>query len=130
MKGILLLSHGPLSKGFYETTKWFMGEDIPQYDYLCLEMGQAPEEFDEKIKEKLAELDTGEGVIIFCDLVGGTPSNRSCYFISDKVQAFAGMNLSMILEQLGNRLSDVYDFDALTETGKDGIVDLNKFLAE
>ena len=37
MKGIVLLSHGPLAKGMYETTKWFMGDDIAQYEYLCLE---------------------------------------------------------------------------------------------
>lgn len=132
MKGILLLSHGPLAKGMFETTKWFMGDDIPQYSYLGLMEGESMEDFDERIKAEVKKLDSGEGCIIFCDLTGGSPFNRSCFVVNeigaDKVQIISGMNLSMVLEQLGNRLSDVYDFDTLVETAREGIQDVNKMM--
>ncbi len=122
MKGIVLLSHGPLAKGMYETTKWFMGEDIPQYTYLCLEASESPEGFDERIKEKIKEVETGEGVILIADLLGGTPFNRASLQIeSDKTDLFAGMNLAMVLQLLGNRLSDNYDFDELENVAKQGV---------
>ena len=132
MKAILLASHGPLAKGMYETSQLFMGTDIPQYDYLCLEAADAAEEFGSRILGKADEIDSGEGVIIFVDLLGGTPYNQSCLLLEhpERFQVIAGMNLSMVLEQLGNRLSDVYDFDALVQTGIDGIKNVNRMFEE
>lgn len=127
MKGIVLMSHGPLAKGMYETTKWFMGEEIEQYDYLCLQPTDLIEEFDDKIRETIERVDTGEGVIVFADLFGGTPCNRVLQFMNDKVDVIAGMNLTLVLEQLGNRLSDIYDVYTLVETGKNGVVHVNSF---
>lgn len=129
MKGILLLSHGTLSKGMYETTQWFMGEDIPQYDYLCLEPDDSPEAFDEKIKAKLEKIDSGEGTIFIVDLMGGTPFNRSASFMQNGVELFTGLNLPLVLELLGKRLFDEYDMEALEQVGKDGVVYVNKMFA-
>ena len=81
MKGIVLLSHGPLAQGMVETTKWFMGEEIPQYTCLCLEAGESPEDFDVRLAEKIEEVNSGEGVILICDLMGGTPFNRAALTI-------------------------------------------------
>lgn len=125
MKGIVLLSHGPMAKGVFETTKWFMGVDIPQYGYLCLEPDDIIEDYDKKISSLIEDVDTSEGVVVFTDLFGGTPSNRCVQFMSNNIDIIAGMNLSIVLEQLGNRLSDSYDFETLVETGKRGIVHLN-----
>ena len=132
MKGILVASHGTLAKGMFETSQLFMGTEIPQYDYLCLNASDSAEEFGAEIRKKAEELDSGEGVIIFVDLLGGTPYNQSCLLLEnpEKVQLIAGMNLSMVLEQLGNRLSDVYDFDALVQTGSDGIKNVNRMFEE
>ena len=129
MKGIVLLSHGELAKGMYETTKWFMGDDIPQYTYLCLEPGEQPEQYDERIAKAVEEVDSGEGVILLADLLGGTPSNRASLALArGNTDLIAGMNLSVVLQLLGNRLSDEYDMDALEETGKNGVVYVNKLL--
>lgn len=127
MKGIILLSHGELAHGMYETTKWFMGEEIPQYTYLCLNADEKPEEYDERIDQAIREVDTGEGVVLITDLMGGTPSNRASLFISrPDVDLFAGMNLAMVLQLLGNRLSDNYDMIALEHTAKEGVVYVNE----
>ncbi len=107
-----------------------MGEDIPQYTYLPLHTDDSAEEYGDKLAHEVEKVDSGDGVVIFVDLLGGTPYNRACMLISDKVQVIAGMNLSMVLELLGNRLSDNYDFDALIQTGKDGVVDVNKMFME
>ena len=130
MKGIVLLSHGPLACGMYETTKWFMGDEIPQYTYLYLEPGESPEDFDVRVAEKIEEVNSGEGVILICDLMGGTPFNRAALTISrGDVDVLTGMNLTLVLQLLGNRLSDEYDMEALEQTGKDGVVYANKVLA-
>ena len=126
MKGIILMSHGPLAMGMYETTKLFMGEEIPQYDYLCLNAADAPEDFDIALKKKIEEVDSGEGVILIADLMGGTPCNRALMtLLNGNIDLLAGMNLAMVLELLGNRLSGNYEIGDLENTGKDGVVYVN-----
>ena len=130
MKGIVLLSHGSLAQGMYETAKWFMGDEIDQFDYLCLEPNEKAEEFDSRIQGKIKEVDQGDGVILFVDLLGGTPCNRCMTLAAENVQIISGMNLTLVLEQLGGRLSDQNDFDYLVQVGRDGICDINKFVSE
>lgn len=119
-----------MAKGLFETTKWFMGDDIPQYGYLCLEPDDKIEEFDKKVEIMIKEMDTGDGVIIFTDLLGGTPCNRCIQFMSNKVNLIAGMNLAIVLEQLGKRLFDDYDFNSLIQIAREGLVHLNEIKVE
>ena len=61
-----------------------------------------------------------------CDLIGGTPFNRCMLNISnyDNVELIAGMNFTMLLEFLGQRLSleSIHDLDInqLMNTGREG----------
>jgi PTS system ascorbate-specific IIA component len=44
------------------------------------------------------ELDTGDGVLIFADIYGATPSNVACkLLVSGRVEAIAGVNLPMLV---------------------------------
>lgn len=131
MIGILLMSHGKMAEGMLNSSKLFFGE-VEKVKALCLEAGDNPEEFDEKIKAAAQELDDGSGVIAFCDLLGGTPSNRSMYCLNDRLQVITGMNFPMFLELLGQRMSvesiDEIDIPGLIEIGKTGIVNLNEMV--
>lgn len=130
MKGIILASHGSIAKGMFKTSHLFMGDEIPQYTYLSLHKEDSAESFGEELEKKIQEVDTGDGVIVFVDLLGGTPYNQACLRMSGKVQIIAGMNVSMILELLGNREENENNIFHLIEVGKDGIVDVNKFFEE
>ena len=134
MISILLMSHGKMAAGMLDSCKLFFGDDIDHIEAICLEAGDDPEKFDERINEASKRLDDGSGVIAFCDLLGGTPSNRSMFCLNDRLHVIAGMNFPMLLEVLGQRLStsDVseIDFATLVDTGKDGIVDLNEKVKE
>ncbi len=124
------MSHGPLARGMYETTQWFMGEDIEQYGYLCLEPSENPEDFAARIREKIAEVDSGEGVILIADLKGGSPCNSAMTLLAQNegVELLSGMNLALVLELLGRRLSDDYDMPSLIEAGRDGVADIRALL--
>ena len=129
MIGILLMSHGKMADGLLDTTKLFFGDDISNIKAICLENGDDPELFDERIIEGAKEIDDGSGVIALCDLLGGTPSNRSMFCLNDRLQVITGMNLPMLLELLGERLStsDIKDVDIarIIDVGRTGIIDLN-----
>lgn len=131
MIGIILMSHGKMAEGMLESSKLFFDEPV-KIKTLCIEQGDDLEKFDQKILDAAKELDDGSGVIALCDLLGGTPSNRSMHLLNDRLQVITGMNLAMFLELLGLRLSfetiDEIDIDTLIETGRNGIVSLNKII--
>lgn len=131
MVGILLMSHGRMAEGMLDSSKLFFGDDIPQIKALCLMASDNPEEFDEKIRAAVEEIDDGQGVIAMCDLLGGTPCNRSALVLNDRLQVITGMNFSILLELLGRRMSvnDISEIDIpeLIQVGKDGIISLNEF---
>ena len=114
-----------------DSSKLFFGDDIPQIKALCLMASDNPEEFDEKIRAAVEEIDDGQGVIAMCDLLGGTPCNRSALVLNDRLQVITGMNFSILLELLGKRMSvnDISEIDIpeLIQVGKDGIISLNEF---
>lgn len=134
MVGILLMSHGKMAEGMLDSSKLFFGDDIPQVKALCLMASDNPEDFDERIKEALAEIDDGQGVIAMCDLLGGTPCNRSAMVLNDRVQVITGMNFSILLELLGKRMTvnDISELNIgeLVQVGKDGIISLNEYFKD
>ena len=125
------MSHGRMAEGMLDSSKLFFGDDIAQIKALCLMASDNPEEFDEKIRAAVEEIDDGQGVIAMCDLLGGTPCNRSALVLNDRMQVITGMNFSILLELLGKRMSvnDISEIDIpeLIQVGKDGIISLNDF---
>lgn len=134
MIGILVASHGEMAQGMVNSAEIFFGENIQGLKALCLKSGDDPEKFSDRIEAALKEVDEGDGVVIFCDLMGGTPGNRSAMLLREeemrnKVKVITGMNFPMLLEFLGKRLAleNIEEFDAqeLVETGQNGIKCLN-----
>ena len=95
-------------------------------------LGFGEEEFDKKIQLAISEVDSGDGVLILCDLLGCTPCNRCAYLLNNRIQVIAGVNLSILLEFLATRdsLKDISELDveALIFVGTNGLVSLNKLL--
>lgn len=127
MKGVLLISHGEMAKGMMDTIALFFG-DLKNVDYLCLYQDDNPDDFQRKLKDKIAFLDTGDGVIILGDLIGGTPLNQAAYLANDRITVIGGMNLGMLLNVMTSRENINIDFDEILENSKSSIQNLNKIL--
>jgi len=130
MIGIVLISHGNMAVGMMDSAKLFFGDEIEQLTYVSLKMEDNPDDFQASLAKAIDEVDSGEGVIVLADLMGGTPGNRAAYLLNEKVQVITGMNLTLFLELLGRRLSGAVDIDELMQIGRDGIVSLNKLLLQ
>ncbi len=128
MVGILLVSHGMMAEGMMDSISMFFGNNIPQLDYMRLYMDSNADEFGIEMGKKVADLDTGDGVVIFADLFGGTPCNQALRLVSDKVHLIAGMNLPMVMEFLGTREFSELDASALVTAGQAAIVDAGAML--
>lgn len=103
MVGLLFISHGKTAEGWLDSLKMFFGDKIETVDFLTLTLEDSADEFGERIKEKITQLDQGDGIIILADLRGGTPANQASMHISDKVKVVYGVNLPFCIELLSAR---------------------------
>lgn len=138
MIGLILISHGTMAEGVLDTCRLFFPDGIPQAEALGLEQEDSAEEFEKKIQNAVEKADSGNGVLVLCDLLGGTPAN-CCRRIAMKtegkeIQFIAGFNLAVVLEVLGARYTaqniQELDISQLLETGHQGMVSLNQQLEE
>lgn len=132
MKGIILASHGRMAEGLLDTLKIF-SDDPQQVEALCLMPGDDVAEFLGKLKAAIDSVDTGDGAVVFCDLLFGSPCNCSARFLNDpeyaeKIQVITGMNLPMVLEYTAAREGGM-EFAEVIDTGRSGIADFNQMLA-
>ena len=72
----------------------------------------------------MAKVDSGDGVLIFADMLGGTPCNQALTLVNEKVHLIVGMNLPMILELLGMRETQPAEVSAIIENGRQAIQDV------
>lgn len=133
MYNILIVSHGSIARGFYDTAEMIMGE-IENVRAVGIQPGESAEAFGEKIEALAEEIYTDDGLLVLADLYGGTPSNLSIMKLLNKydnVQLISGINLPILLEALGSRVMPLEDVkDNLINIGKDGIIDINKVVAK
>lgn len=132
MKGIVITSHGPMAQGILETSKLFFGEQ-PQIKACCLNADDNPDDFVDVLKDAIKEVDTGDGVVVFCDMLFGSPCNCMARVVAedidnDKIQVLTGVNLAMILQVLSVREASDPSLEELLKSGTDGIVDLKAIL--
>lgn len=122
MKGVILASHGKLAEGMLDTLSMF--NELQKVVAICLLPQEDIAMFYTRLQEKVSQVADGDGVVIFCDLLFGSPCNVAARFLknSDDIQIVTGMNLAMVLEFMNNRDMEIA---SLLDTGKSGIVDFN-----
>ncbi len=120
MKGIIVTGHGNFASGIESTMRLIMGEQEKTV-FIDFKEGMTNIELSENIEKVVKEI--GEkGVLIFTDILGGTPFNEAA-MISTKysnVHVFAGLNMAMLFEALDYR-EDKIDIDRILEESKNGM---------
>ena len=121
MIGIIVTGHGRFAEGLSSSVELIAGAQ-PQYKSVLFLEESGPEKLSSDLKEAIAEVNTGEGVLVFTDLKGGTPFKESVMIATqqENVEVLTGTNLSMLLEASLMRLGEplLHDFAlSLSETG-------------
>jgi mannose/fructose/sorbose-specific phosphotransferase system IIA component len=124
MIGLLLLSHGNLCEYMLKSTAMVAG-DIKQSRVVPLNPGEAPQDYEARVRAAIAEVDTGEGVIALVDVLGGTPYNTVGSLSRDcNMQIVTGMNMPMVVyftfeRENGHTMEELVD--SAYEAAKEGI---------
>jgi mannose PTS system EIIA component len=111
MIGGIIVSHGKLGEELLNALTIILGE-APNIESISIGWYDDVEDSKKKINLSLKRVDQKNGVIIFTDMFGGTPSNLSFSFLKDgQVEIITGVNLPMLIKfvslQRNNDLRDV-----------------------
>lgn len=108
MIGIIVTGHGRFSEGMLSSLSMIAGNTEALIGINFLE-SESTEDLDKNLLNAYTELrKTCEGVIIVCDLYGGSPF-KSAAMLSveqENVSVLAGINLASCLELIFARLSE------------------------
>lgn len=102
MIGVVVCTHGTMAQSLVDTANLIVGE-FPGCAAVGLKPGEPMEDAIARLRLAIDSVDDGSGVLILCDLFGGTPSNLSLSFLSDKVEILTGASLPMLLKLYTSR---------------------------
>ena len=104
MTGFLLVTHANFGKVVVETTEFILNKEIENTFPVSIETDEPPESLRKKIEQGIKKVKTNNGVIIFTDMFGGTPSNLSYSFLDEgKVEVISGLNLPILMKAVALR---------------------------
>jgi len=119
MIGLVLVTHGRLAEEFIAATEHVVG---PQdaLRAICIGPDDDMDLRQTEIKEAVAEVNQGKGVVILTDMFGGTPSNLALTLLEKgKVEVLAGINLPMLIKLASIRKNTALE-EAVAEAARSG----------
>lgn len=119
MIGIVIVTHGNLAEEFKSALQHVVG---PQEKCVAISIGAEDdmEDRQQDILNAVKEVNSGSGVVIFTDMLGGTPSNLSISVMDGTtVEVLAGVNLPMLIKLASIRSESTLS-DAVREAQKAG----------
>lgn len=104
MIGIIVMTHGSFSTGAVDACELVTGP-VTQAATLSLRREDNVDDFGVEFQQALDKVDTGEGVLVLCDILGGSPCNVAAMALRERegLQVLTGLNLPMLLEALMTR---------------------------
>ncbi|MDE7444589.1 MAG: PTS fructose transporter subunit IIA [Lachnospiraceae bacterium] len=118
MKYVVLVSHGMLAPGLHSALDMLAGEGREDILSASLENGMSSEVYAENLRKKLETVTPEDEIILFGDLVGGSPLTTATNIIAEKdllkqTVIIGGMNLpialSAVLMKDGMELRELVD---------------------
>lgn len=132
MIGIIITTHGDFGKEIIQSAKMIVGE-CPYVESCSLKRDSDGNTFNNQLETIVDSFQYLEGIIIFSDLFGGTPSNISMMLNSNKkIRTISGFNMPMIITSIVER--EILDLNSLVEEvihqGQLGIKNTTKLITE
>ena len=103
MIGGIIVSHGKLAEELLNALTIILGE-VVNMEAISIGWYDDVEDSKRKINQALKRVDQKNGVLIFTDMFGGTPSNLSYSFLEeDHIEVLSGVNLPVLIEAIASR---------------------------
>jgi PTS system N-acetylgalactosamine-specific IIA component len=102
MKYVVLVSHGEFAPGLHKAVNMLAGEEREDVLSTSLTNGMGADEFAEKVKSVLSVVGPEDEIILFADIVGGSPLATTANVLMEmdllgRTRMIGGMNLPLLL---------------------------------
>ncbi|MFL0252041.1 PTS sugar transporter subunit IIA [Clostridium neuense] len=119
MRYVILVSHGQFAAGLYNALTMLAGKGRKDVLFQGLEDGMSTDKFGEKFKAVIEKVTAEDEIILFGDIIGGSPLTTAVNILAGKgmlSKAFVlgGMNLPTVLT--GILMKDSMGMEELKET--------------
>lgn len=134
MRYVILVSHGLFAQGIHDAVKMLSGNESDEIRSIGLLRDMGADEFAAEFRKILPELGPDDEIIMFADIVGGSPLSTAANVIAeegllDKTLMIGGMNLPLVLT--GVLSKDDMTFDEIkTELLEDAAAGVKVFSVE
>jgi PTS system ascorbate-specific IIA component len=104
MIGILIVSHGAFGEALIHCASHVLGKRPLSVRQVGITVHDDPDAMLAQARELVRQLDDGDGVIVFTDILGATPSNIASRLLkAGKVEGVSGVSLPMLIRALTYR---------------------------
>jgi len=134
LRYVLIVSHGMFANGIHDAVKMLSGNESDEIRSIGLLRDMGADEFAVEFRKILPELGPEDEIIMFADIVGGSPLSTAANVIAeegllDKTLMIGGMNLPLVLT--GVLSKDDMTFDEIkTELLEDAAAGVKVFSVE
>jgi len=124
MIGILIIAHDTLPESLVKAVTHVLGTRPAQFETLSVTIADDPFDLLPVARERVRQLDTGHGVLIFSDIYGATPCNLAAKLIvPGRVEVVAGVNLPMLVRAFTYRAKGIDTMiTKAVSGGRDGVL--------
>ncbi len=110
---LLLMSHGDFATELMRSLEFVIGKQ-DNYETLGVHLNDQIDDLQNQMYAKIDSLDLEKGLVVFTDIVGGTPMNLAGHLLGrENILVCSGMNLPMLLECSFNRDKTVEELEGL-----------------
>ena len=102
MIGLVVVCHEDMGPELVKAAEMIVGK-IEAVTTVSVKQESAPEQLREEIEAAIKKVDRKQGVMLFTDMFGGTPSNIALAFLGDSIEVVTGVNLSMLIKFANHR---------------------------
>lgn len=124
MIAILIFAQKDLGQGLLHSIEHVLGAVPPGVEAFAVDYNRSPEHTEHALREHVARLDSGDGVLILADIYGASHSNAACRVLQPgHAELVCGVNLPMLIRVLNYRDRDLATVTAKALSGgAEGIV--------
>lgn len=112
---LMVMSHGLFAKAAMDSLELVIGKQ-KNFDTMAIQLVDNVDALKEELFEKIGRLNTESGLVVFTDIVGGTPMNLAGHLLDrEDVILCSGFNLPVLLEFSLNRGRTLGEIRAVIE---------------
>jgi PTS system mannose-specific IIA component len=128
MIGILIIAHGNFGESLLSCAKHVLGSAPPQCATLAVSSHDDHQTLLPKAQALIAQVNTGDGVLVLTDMYGATPCNIIRQVLqTGAVEGVAGVNLPMLLRSITYRHVSLSSLvEKAVSGGREGVVHFNQ----